>query len=57
MISNTNGTTPAVRPPPQMPPFDRKRRSLTHLRLRNLLWGEELGIREDYDGLERKERA
>jgi hypothetical protein len=49
MISITNATTPAVRPPPEMPPFDRKRRSRMHLRPRHLLMVEEHGIRDEYD--------
>jgi hypothetical protein len=34
---------------PQMVAFDRKRRSLMHLRPRHLVWVEELGIREHYN--------
>jgi len=37
------------RPRPQMVAFDRKRRSLMHLRPKHLLWVEELGIRKHYD--------
>jgi hypothetical protein len=42
-------TTNAVRPPPEMPPFDRKRQSLMHLRPRHLVMVEEYGFRDDYD--------
>jgi hypothetical protein len=45
MITNTNATIPAVRPPPQMPPFDRKRRSLMDLVPRHLDWIEKLADR------------
>jgi hypothetical protein len=49
MISNIDAASPAVRSRREMPSFDRKRRSLMHLRPRHLLWVEELGIREKYD--------
>jgi hypothetical protein len=39
-------TTNAVRPHPQMPPFDRKRQSLMHLRPRHLVMVEEHGFEE-----------